>query len=85
MNKCKTFVLTHIKQYSTKYKAYDLTRYRSLIKVKGQDSSKYLQNLITNNVYNLNNKQRLIYSMILTHNFLVFTWITTIINQSSKM
>lgn len=67
MNKCKTLVLTHIKQYSTKYKAYDLTRYRSLIKVKGQDSSKYLQNLITNNVYNLNNKQRLIYSMILNN------------------
>ena len=45
---------------------YDLTSYRSLIKLKGQDTAKYLQNLITNNVYNLNN-ENVIYSMILNN------------------
>jgi folate-binding Fe-S cluster repair protein YgfZ len=46
--------------------AYDLTRYRSLIRIKGQDSAKYLQSLITNNIYNLNN-EHVIYSMILNN------------------
>jgi folate-binding protein YgfZ len=45
---------------------YNLTNYRSLIKLKGQDTAKYLQNLITNNVYNLNNENA-IYSMILNN------------------
>lgn len=46
--------------------AFDLARYRSLIRVKGQDSAKYVQNLITNNVYNLNS-DRVLYSMILNN------------------
>ena len=60
-----------INQYSSSSEhqnctAYDLTKYRSLIRIKGQDSAKYLQSLITNNIYNLNN-EHVIYSMILNN------------------
>jgi glycine dehydrogenase subunit 1 len=46
----------------------DLTNYRSLINVKGADSAKYLQNLITNDINLLQNESvKSIYSHILNN------------------
>lgn len=42
-----------------------LNDYRSLISVKGPDSSLFLQNLTTNNIYDLNDKKPAQYAMIL--------------------
>lgn len=71
LNKCKTVarsIYSNINRYSSSYVAYDLANYRSLIKIKGQDASKYLQNLITNDIYKLNNTNTTtIYSMILNN------------------
>ena len=53
--------------------AFNLKNYRSLISVKGPDSAKYLQGLITNDIYHLNSVDpKLQYSMILNNrvNFL---------------
>lgn len=48
--------------------AYNLNNYRSLIKIKGPDASKYLQGLITNDIHHLNSTDHKIeYSMILNN------------------
>jgi folate-binding Fe-S cluster repair protein YgfZ len=50
------------------YHTQDLTNYRTLINVKGADSAKYLQNLITNDINLLQNESIIsIYSHILNN------------------
>lgn len=72
LNLSKTFARSLINRYSSSstssssYIAYDLNNSRSLIKVKGQDASKYLQNLITNDINKLRTNN-VIYSMILNN------------------
>ena len=51
---------------SSNFRSYDLDKERSLVKIKGNDSFKYLQNLLTNDVQLLNEKAS-IYSMILNN------------------
>ena len=53
---------------SNHYHTQDLTNYRSLINIKGADSAKYLQNLITNDINLLQNESiKSIYSHILNN------------------
>ena len=52
------------------FSAYDLTKYRTILSVKGPDSDNYLQNLITNDIRLLSrsdNAPRSIYAMILNN------------------
>lgn len=50
------------------YSAVDLSNYRSLISIKGPDSSVYLQNLITNDIRTLNeNDKKSLFAMILNN------------------
>ena len=60
--------LNIIRSKHTFQRAFNLNNYRSLISVKGPDSAKYLQGLITNDVYHLNSVEpKLQYSMILNN------------------
>ena len=53
---------------SHKYAGFDLTNYRSLIRVKGVDAAPFLQNLITNDIFNLSPvENQVIFSMILNN------------------
>jgi folate-binding Fe-S cluster repair protein YgfZ len=45
--------------------ATNLENYRSLISIKGKESTKFLQGLTTNDIHLLNENNRILYSMIL--------------------
>jgi folate-binding Fe-S cluster repair protein YgfZ len=50
------------------YTCHDLSSLRSLVKITGQDSGKYLQNMLTNDINRLNEgNTRSIYSMVLNN------------------
>lgn len=53
-------------------KGYDLTNYRSLLSIKGPDAPVFLQNLITNDIYQLNTNEtrpapKSIFAMVLNN------------------
>ena len=48
--------------------AFNLKNYRSLINIQGPDAAKFLQGLITNDIYHLNSiEPKMEYSMILNN------------------
>ena len=58
--------LTLIKLSKQIHTCHDLSGYRSLVKIQGQDSSKFLQNLITNDINRLSNgEKKSLYAMML--------------------
>lgn len=55
----------HLIRTLASYTGYDLTNYRSLVRFRGLDASKFLQNLITNDINKLTSTTQSIYSMVL--------------------
>ena len=59
----KNYVQVFNKSTSSQFVSHDLTNVRSLVKIKGPDSNKYLQNLMTNDINLLNDEKKSIYAM----------------------
>ena len=54
--------------HNHKFTAYDLSNYRSLVRINGPDAAPFLQNLITNDIFSLSPvENQVIYSMILNN------------------
>lgn len=67
-NLFRRYSLNLLKRSVHTLNAFNLNNYRSLISLKGPDAAKFLQGLITNDVYHLNSVDpKIEYSMILNN------------------